>query len=115
MQRSHYIIKLHEGGSLGVVKAFANIAFTAQRQCRTTAEALADIKNPKPYIQHNKAQYQQINNGASEPRAREEKSKQANELLEDKSDEWMDTGAPETAGRNDKKMETVGEQHRAED
>ncbi len=105
------------------LKAYSEIAFKAQRQCRATLEALAEIKNPRPYIQNNKAQYQQVNNGEqpkpknelidtyAQARAHAEKnSKTANGLLEDKRHEaeWLDTGAPETAGGNNKELETVG-------
>jgi hypothetical protein len=94
---------------------YMTLALKAQSQCRTTIEALAEIKNPRPYIQNNRAQYQQVNNGHPEPRAHEENPKQANELLEDKRDEaqWLDTGAPETASRAYTELEAMGTQHRA--
>ena len=44
---------------------YMNMALKAQNQSRMTAETLAEIKNPRPYIQNNKAQYQQVNNGAA--------------------------------------------------
>lgn len=98
-------------------KIHMDMAFKAQRQCRATLEALAEIKNPRPYIQNNKAQYQQVNNGVAESRAREKNLKSANGLLEDKSNDgqWLDTGTPETAGGNDKELEAVGAKHRAKD
>lgn len=91
-------------------KTHMDMAFKAQRQCRATLETLAEIKNPKPYIQNNRAQYQQVNNGVHEPPAHGEKQKSSNELLEDKryETEWLDTGAPETAGGTDKELEAVG-------
>lgn len=102
---------------LSTFKAHYDLGLKAQRQCRSTIEALAEMKNPKPYIQNNRAQYQQVNNGVPEPRAHGENSKQSNELLEDKSNDgqWLDTGAPETASGNDKELEAVGAKHRAED
>lgn len=98
-------------------KTHMDMAFKAQRQCRATLETLAEIKNPKPYIQNNRAQYQQVNNGMPEPHAHGENLKSSNGLLKDKrhETEWLDTGAPQTAGGNDKELEAVGAQHRAED
>ena len=50
---------------LHVMQAYMKLGLKAQSQCRTTLETLANIKNPRPYIQNNKAQYQQVNNGAA--------------------------------------------------
>lgn len=99
------------------LKTYMNIALRSQSQCRATLEALAEIKNPRPYIQNNRAQYQQVNNGAqsgtqtplNEDAARaEEKPKSTNGLLEDHTNEWMDTGTPDTPSRIDKELEAVG-------
>jgi hypothetical protein len=100
---------------LNQFKVHMDIFLMARRQSRSTLEALAEIKNPKPYIQNNRAQYQQVNNGVSESHARGENIKSSNELLEDKTheQEWMDTGTPETAGGDDKELETVGTKHRS--
>jgi hypothetical protein len=48
-----------------VMDKYMRLALKAQSQCRQTVETLAEIKNPRPYIQNNKAQYQQVNNGAA--------------------------------------------------
>lgn len=114
---ARHVLLAHKTDRVDLLKIYSNIAFTAQRQCRATVEALAEIKNPKPYIQNNKAQYQQVNNGALYPHARDENSKTTNELLEDQSNDgqWLDTRAQEAAGRNDKELETVGAKHGAED
>ncbi len=112
--------------TVGQYKVHMDMAFKAQRQCRSTLEALAEIKNPRPYIQNNRAEYQQVNNGNAPSRAdtvngsrvREEKKlKSPNGLLEDKNDDeqWLDTRTPETAGGNDKKLEAVGAKYRAKD
>lgn len=106
------------GEYLNAAEKYMKLALKAQSQCRMTIEALAEIKNPKPYIQNNQARYQQVNNnGVPSSSARGKNSKQANKLLEDQKDEykWMDTGAPEEAGRDDQEMETVGEKHGAKD
>lgn len=92
------------------------LALKAQSQCRNTIEALAEIKNPKPYIQNNRAQYQQVNNG-NQSLVRGQNPNDANKLLEDNSyeQEWMDTGTPQEASENDKELETLGAKHRAKD
>lgn len=101
---------------LNQFKVHMDMAFKAQRQCRSTLEALAEIKNPKPYIQNNRAQYQQVNNGVPESRARGENIKSSNGLLEDKRNEteWLDTGAPQKTSGNDKELETVEAKHRSQ-
>lgn len=102
---------------LNPYKIHLDLAFKAQRQCRANLQTLAEIKNPKPYIQNNKAQYQQVNNGTPASRAREKNTKSSNGLLENKQNEteWLDTRAPKTASGNDKDLETVEAKHRAED
>jgi hypothetical protein len=109
--------RLNMGEYFHAAEKYMRLALKAQGQCRTTLEALAEIKNPKPYIQNNRAQYQQINNGMPQPHAHDENLKQSNELLEDKSNEeqWLDTRAPETAGGNDKELEALEAKHRAEE
>lgn len=112
-----YILMAGRSEYMNSLKIYSEIAFKAQRQCRASLEALAEIKNPKPYIQNNKAQYQQVNNGVPEPHAHGKNSKSTNGLLEDQSNDgqWLDTGAPETASGNDKELEAVEVQHRPKD
>lgn len=102
------------GDYFPAAEKYMKLALKAQSQCRTTIEALHEMKNPRPYIQNNKAQYQQVNNGEQASRARENE-KQSNELLEDNSHEWMDTVTPQEAGRDDKELETVGKEHGSQD
>lgn len=87
---------------------YMSLALKAQSQCRTTVEALGEIKNPKPYIQNNRAQYQQVNNNGNRSHAREN-LKTSNELLEDNSHEqqWMDGGTQKAASGNDPELEAV--------
>lgn len=110
--------RLNMGEYFPAACKYMQMAFKAQSQCRTTLEALAEIKNPRPVAfirQQNVGENVQVNNGEIPARA-EEKPKSTNGLLEDKrhETEWLDTGTPETAGGNDKELETVGTQHRAE-
>lgn len=111
--------RINMGQYPDAVNKYMNLALRSQSQCRATLEALAEIKNPRPYIQHNKAQYQQVNNGG-QPQSNlhaqaGENLKSTNGLLEDNTHEWMDTGAQETASGNNKELETVGEKYGAED
>ncbi len=98
---------------------YMNMAFKAQSQCRTTLEALAEIKNPRPVAfirQQNVGENVQVNNGQTPARA-EENSKSTNRLLTDGSKDYetVDFGRTETAGGNDKDLETVGAKLRAKD
>ena len=92
------------------------LALKAQSQCRTTLETLANIKNPQPYIQHNRAQYQQVNNGGPLPPEvcpARENQKQTNELLDaPNAPERLDFSATQTTIQSHQDMETVGAQHR---
>ena len=113
--------KLNMGEYVNAAEKYMRLALKAQGQCRATLETLAAIKNPQPYIQNNKAQYQQVNNGivpseennstSTRTHAHAGKNPEnTNGLLEDKTheQEWLDTGTPETASGNDKELETVG-------
>lgn len=104
------------GEHLPAAMKYMSMGLKAQGQCRTTIEALVEIKNPRPYIQNNKAQYQQVNNGVPVPHAHGENSKVTNELLTDGSNDYatMDTGRAAEIGRTDKEMEAVGAKHRGE-
>ncbi|WP_168929230.1 hypothetical protein [Crenobacter intestini] len=95
------------------------LALKAQAQCRSTVEALAEIKQPAPKVFARQANItsgpQQVNNGL--PPARTGKSgKQSNELLEDREHEqWLDTRATGKTGRADPAMATLGEIHGRKD
>lgn len=92
------------------------LALKAQSQARATAETLATMKNPMPYIrQANIAGgHQQINNSASAPpSARAENSEIVpNKVLESTHGQWLDTGAPCASGRADQDLAPVGKKHR---
>jgi len=103
---------------------YLKLALKAQSQCRTTLEALAEIKNPtsvsfvrQANIAHG---HQQVNNqGSSDTngtaRARE-KLKSAEQTKQVAHDEQstLDTAAPGTPSRADPAMATVGAVHGAE-
>jgi hypothetical protein len=82
-------------------ESFLRLAFKAQSQCRSTLQALSDIKNPSVVYakQANISQgHQQINNGIPAPRTQENKN-YSNELLEYTHGKRLDTRA---------KSETIG-------
>ena len=96
------------------------LALKAQAQCRSTLEALAEIKNPMPYIkQANIANGpQQVNNGAAaganpeqyaqaRPSAGNSQTLQ-NKLLEHQHGNTLEFGAQGAAGRVNPHMATVG-------
>ena len=90
------------------------LALKAQAQCRATLEALAEIKNPMPYIKQANIAHgpQQVNNGATVAHG-EEISNEPNKLLEADHGQRLDTGAQGAAGRTDSHLEAVGAGHRA--
>jgi hypothetical protein len=106
---------------LNQMEANLRLALKAQAQCRSTLEALAEIKNPRPVAFVKQANIangpQQVNNGTEDrsARAREEKAVESNGLLEHSNGEWLDTGAAGQAGRGNQAMEPVDESDRAKD
>ena len=96
---------------------FLKLALKAQAQARSTAEALALLKNPMPYIKQANMTTgpQQVNNtyagtpshsgiqsGAGNSRS------EPNKLLEADHGQRLDIGAQAAAGRANQKLETVG-------
>ena len=72
---------------------YMRLALKAQTQCRSTAETLSAIKNPRAYIrQTNIAQNQQINNS-------ENFTDQTNELLSEQNHATLDFGGKSASGR----------------
>ena len=96
---------------------YLKLALRAQSQCRATIETLSLIKTP-PVIFAKQANVttgpQQINNGASAARALETEN-QSNKLLETYHANFLDTRTTGEAISRGSSVETVGEEHRAED
>jgi|JI6StandDraft_1071083.scaffolds.fasta_scaffold64351_1 hypothetical protein len=92
-------------------ETYMRMALKAQNQCRTTYEALAEIKNPKPMAfikQQNVGLNQQINNDAA-PLTHEKSVNSSNELLEENQHgQWLDTRTTGTTIRTDQELEAVG-------
>ena len=90
------------------IEVLMRLALKAQSQARATAETLALMKNPMPYIkQANIANGpQQVNNGTSSSAGKTQSP--PNELLEHQHGNTLDIGAQAAAGRANQKLETVG-------
>ena len=95
------------------IEVLMRLALKAQSQARATAETLALMKNPMPYIrQANIANGpQQVNNGQSATGAGNFQTA-PNKLLEADHGERLDFGAQAAAGRADPAMATVEAKHR---
>ena len=97
-------------GFQGAGETYLRMAMKAQSQCRTTIEAIGELKYPKSptFIrQQNIAGQQQVNNYPAG-----EKSK-SNELMEVPNGKRMDTGAAGKAIGHDPQLETLGAFHGA--
>lgn len=110
------------GDYLDAAERYMRLALKAQSQCRTTLEALAEIKNPRPVAFVRQANIahgpQQVNNNGKvlEGATRAgETAMPSNELSEDSHELLPDTRASALAGRIDTPLEAVGEVHRAKD
>ena len=100
------------GSNLDAGDTYLRLALKAQSQCRTTVEALAEIKNPKSVAfvrQANIAQgHQQVNNGIADSRSgASDFVNPSNELLEQQHGERLDTRTKSTAIGIDPAMATV--------
>ena len=95
------------------IEVLMRLALKAQAQARSTAEALALLKNPMPYIKQANMTTgpQQVNNGyasaSGQPPARNIESGQ-NKLLEQDHGNYLDTRAQGAAGRVNQTVDAVG-------
>ena len=105
------------------LEAYFRLALKAQSQCRSTVEALAEIKYPKSATfikQANIAGQQQVNNSTDgqgskfTPRAREKNITPTNELLTEAKHANLDKRATGAASRGNPQVETVGAVNRAD-
>ncbi|WP_241673225.1 hypothetical protein [Lacisediminimonas profundi] len=94
---------------------YMRMALKAQSQCRTTVEALGDLKHPKSATfirQANIASQQQVNNGSepmpSPPRAEEKDVTSTNELLMESRSATLDSGGAGATSGVDTGLEAVG-------
>ena len=112
----------HKQETFKGIEVLMRLALKAQAQARSTAEALALLKNPQPYIRQANMTTgpQQVNNAyAGTPSHSGIQSgagnsqTMPNKLLEADHGQQLDTGAQGAAGRNDSHLEAVGAGHRA--
>lgn len=98
-------------GMINQIETYSNIAFRAQNQSRKTLLALMELKNPSraTFIkQQNNAITQQVNNEVkSNPKNFENPEKVANELLEIKYEQRMDTRTTTSPITKDPAMATM--------
>jgi hypothetical protein len=111
-------------GYLPASETYLRMALKAQSQCRTTLEALAEIKFPRSATfikQANIADQQQVNNGQAGnatstrtgARAHEKDITPANELLMESRHAALDAGGTGTTGGLNSALATVGAVDRA--
>lgn len=100
--------RAHRQENFRGIETMTRLALKCQQQARATAETLAVIKNPMPYIkQANIAQgHQQINNGPQATHAGNFQTK-PNELLEAQHGKRLDTRAATAAGPSYQTVEAV--------
>jgi hypothetical protein len=105
------------------IEVLLRLALKAQAQARSTAEALALLKNPQPYIRHANMTTgpQQVNNTyAGTPPHRgiqscaENFQSEQNKLLEADHGQRMVIGAQAAASRANQTVEAVGQVYRTE-
>lgn len=112
-----------KSGHLPSMEGYLRMALKAQSQCRTTLEALAEIKAPKSTTfvkQANIAQNQQVNNGptvngaAGHTRTHEKEiNTSSNKLISGATDATLDTRGARTASGSDSEIQAVATFHRS--
>ena len=92
------------------IEVLMRLALKAQAQARSTAEALALLKNPQPYIRQANMTTgpQQINNGSVVQSPAGNIQSEQNKLLEANHGNYLDTRAQGAASRVNPHMATVG-------
>lgn len=108
------------GGYLQASETYLRLALKAQSQCRQTAEALFEMKHPRPVAFVQQANIangpQQVNNGTTPPRRARGKAQNAQtRLLEEQHGQRLDPGAQGAAGGTHQELATVGALNRSED
>ena len=106
----------HKQDTFKGIEVLMRLALKAQAQARSTAEALALLKNPMPYIKQANISngHQQVNNGANPEQYAQAHTHAGNfqsapnKLLEAEHGQRLDTGAQGTTGRANQKLESVG-------
>lgn len=97
------------------IEVLLRLALKAQAQARSTAEALALLKNPQPYIRQANMTTgpQQVNNAYAGGSGAGNSQSEPNKLLEADHGNDLDTRAQGTASRVNQTVEAVDAVHRA--
>jgi len=109
------------GTYLNTAEIYFRLAFKAQAQCRSTLEALAEIKNPRPVAFVKQANIshgpQQVNNGvrAGETHSHGNNANQSNELSGGSHELLPNTRTQAVTCGVNQEVETVGAINRAKD
>lgn len=107
----------HRHDTFKGIEVLMRLALKAQAQSRATAETLAVIKNPMPYIKQANIAHgnQQVNNTGTHTPSHSgiqshagNSETEPNKLLEADHGQRLDIGAQAAAGRANQKLETVG-------
>lgn len=103
------------------LELYLRLALKAQAQARATAESLAILKNPQPYIRQANiaAGHQQVNNTyAGMPSGKDAHAGDSetgpSKLLEAGNEQRLDIGAAAAAGRGHQDMAAMGAGHRSD-
>ena len=98
-------------------QTYLTLALKTQTQCRSTLEALAEIKNPRSVAFVKQANVttgpQQINNGSAAQSPARSFQSEPNKLLEADHGNYLDTRAQGQTGRVNQAVEAVGASRRA--
>ena len=104
-------------GYLQATETYMKLAFRAQSLCRANAEALHEMKNPRPVAFVQQANFahgpQQVNNGQVPASCAGEIQNSPNELLEHTHGERLDGSATQSATASDMHLAAVGAFDRA--
>ena len=110
---------LNMGEYINATDTYLRLALKAQSQCRTTVEALAELKNPRHVAFVKQANIahgpQQVNNGGQAPASREKFANPSNELSGGTNELLPDARASKAQGRANHPVEAVGEVDRPTD
>jgi hypothetical protein len=94
------------------LQTLLTLSLKAQAQCRSTLEALAEVKNPRAVAFVKQANIsngpQQVNNGSQQLSRTETIQSEPNKLLEADHGQRMDIGAQGQAGRVNQTVAAVG-------
>ncbi len=104
--------------NVDLMEKYLRLALKAQAQCRTTVEALHEMKYPHQAFfigQQYNAEQQQVNNSIGTHAQAQEISKSRNELLEAHDGEWLDSGTAAATGGANPHMEAMGKIDRRKD